>query len=307
MPNVTPLSSVAVAEALPAQPIAREASWRAILAELGRDRAARLAFVVLAVIAAAAVFAPWIAPYDPAHQFDVVALKNRPPSTEHWFGTDSYSRDVYSRVVYGARVSLTLSFLAVLLASVVGMSVGALAAYVGGKVDAVLMRFVDACLSIPRILLLIAVLSLWRTTGVTTLILLLGLTGWFGVSRLVRAEVLSVRERDFVAAARAVGTGHLRLLVRHVMPHAIAPVFVAAAIGVGHVIVAEAGLSFLGFGIPEPRASWGGIIRDGRESIATSWWLSVFPGLALAITVLAFNTLADRLRAALNPRQLDAR
>jgi peptide/nickel transport system permease protein len=147
---------------------------------------------------------------------------------------------------------------------------------------------------------------LWRPS-VTTLILLLGLTGWFGVSRLVRAEVLSLREREFVAAARALGTGHVRLLVRHLLPHATAPVLVAAALGVGHVIVAEAGLSFLGIGLPEPQASWGAIIREGRASVTTRWWLSVFPGLALVITVLAFNTLADRLRAALNPRQLDAR
>jgi peptide/nickel transport system permease protein len=305
MPNVTPLSSVAVAEALPAQPAPRIASWRVTLATLGRDRAARVAFVALAVIVVAAIFAPWIAHRDPVLQEDVVALKFRPPSTDYWFGTDSYSRDVYSRVVYGARISLSLSFLAVLLASVVGMTVGALAAYLGGKIDTVLMRFVDACLSIPRILLLIVVLSLWRPS-VTTLILLLGFTGWFGVSRLVRAEVLSLREREFVDAARALGTGHVRLLVRHVLPHAVAPVLVAAALGVGHVIVAEAGLSFLGLGIPQPQPSWGSIIREGRESMS-SWWLSLFPGIALAITVLAFNTLADRLRAALNPRQLDAR
>jgi peptide/nickel transport system permease protein len=306
MPNVTPLSSVAVAEALVAEPVPRVASWRAILATLGRDPAARVAFVVLAVITLAALFAPWVAPYSPSYQPDPVALKLRPPSSEYWFGTDFTSRDVYSRVIYGARVSLALSFLAVLLSCVVGMTVGALAAYVGGLVDTVLMRFVDACLSVPRILLLISVLSLWRPS-VTTLIFLLGLTGWFGVSRLVRAEVLSLREREFVAAARALGTGHVRLLVRHVLPHATAPVLVAAALGVGHVIVAEAGLSFLGIGLPEPMASWGAIIREGRPSVTTRWWLSVFPGLALVVTVLAFNTLADRLRAALNPRQLDAR
>jgi peptide/nickel transport system permease protein len=307
MPNVTPLSSLAVSEALVAHAAADATSWRRALATLGRDPAARISFVVLAVIVVVAILAPWIAPYDPGHAPDIVRLKDRPPSADYWFGTDPYSRDVYSRVIHGARVSLSLSFLAVLLSSVVGLSVGAVAGYVGGIVDSALMRFVDACLSIPRILLLISVVALWGRPDLSTFIVVLGLTGWFGVSRLVRAEVLSLRERDFVTAARALGTGHARILVRHVVPHALAPVFVAAALGVGYVIIAEAGLSFLGYGVPEPDASWGAIIREGRDGFPTRWWLSVFPGLALVVTVLAFNTLADRLRAALNPRQLDAR
>jgi peptide/nickel transport system permease protein len=169
-----------------------------------------------------------------------------------------------------------------------------------------MMRVLDGCIAIPRILLLLVVVALWGSLSAGTLVVVLGLTGWFGVGRLVRAEVLALRDRDFVLAARVAGATPRRTLVRHVIPHVLAPVLVAATLGVANIIVVEAGLSFLGYGIPQPRASWGSIIRDGKDVLATAWWLSFFPGLALASTVLAVNVVADRLREALNPRQLPA-
>jgi peptide/nickel transport system permease protein len=251
--------------------------------------------------------APWIAPHAPNEHLDVVALKFQPPSARFWFGTDSYSRDVLSRMLYGARVSLSIAILAAVLSAVVGLTFGAIAGYVGGTLDSFMMRFVDAMLAIPRVLLLITIIALWGEATVTSLVFVLGLTGWFGVSRLARGEALATRRRDFVAAARALGASHARVLVRHVIPHVMGPVLVAAAITVSNVIVLEAGLSYLGLGLPAPAPSWGNIIQDGYATLATTWWMTVIPGVALIISALAANTVADRLRAALNPRQLPAR
>lgn len=303
MPNATPGSLVAFADAAPA-PLAPWAPGR-LAALFRRDPAAVVAGIALALIAMAAAFAPWLAPYDPAHTLDIAA-RAQPPSSEHWLGTDPLSRDLLSRILHGARVSLGISVLAVAVATVVGTAWGAVAGYAGGWVDRVLMHVVDAGLSIPRILLLLGIVALWDTLSMTSLVLVLGLTGWFGASRLVRAEVRATRERDFVAAARASGAAPARVLVRHVLPHAMTPMLVAVTLGVGQVVVVEAGLSFLGYGVAPPAASWGSLIRDGREVLGTAWWMSVFPGIALAATVLAVNVLGDRLRAALSTRQLPA-
>lgn len=306
MPNATPGSVIAFGDA--AAPPARGSALAGVaygaLRRLRRDPATAAAALFLAAMLLVAAFAPVIAPYDPVQQFDIVARQLQPPSSQHWFGTDAVARDVFSRVIYGARVSLGISLLAVTLAMFLGTAWGAVAGFAGGVVDSAMMRIVDACLAIPRILLLLAVVALWGGLSVPALVLLLGLTGWFHASRLVRAEVLAARERDFVAAARALGAAPAHILVRHVVPHALPPVTVAAALAVGQLIVVEAGLAFLGFGVPAPHPSWGNIIRDGYQSASTAWWLAVFPGLALASTVLAVNVLADRLRRALNPRQL---
>ena len=272
---------------------------------LTRDPATAFAAATLMIIALAALFAPWIAPYDPARILDA-AGGAQPPSAAHWLGTDSLSRDLLSRILYGARISLGISVLAVAVAMIVGTAWGAIAGFVGGWVDRVLMHVVDAGLAIPRILLLLGIVALWGTLSAPAIILLLGLTGWFNASRLVRAEVRSTRERDFVTAARATGTTPARLLVRHILPHALTPMLVAAMLGVGQVVIVEAGLSFLGYGVAPPTATWGSLIKDGREVLGTAWWMSVFPGLALAATVLAINVLGDRLRAALSTRQLPA-
>jgi peptide/nickel transport system permease protein len=259
---------------------------------------------MIVVLALVAMLAPIIAPYPPWAQLDIVALKSQAPSFAHPFGTDRYSRDVLSRVIFGTRVSLSVAGLAVLLAATVGTMYGVISGYVGGRVDAMLMRLLDAFLSIPRVLLLVAVLSLWSPVPLGTLIVVIGLTSWFEVSRLVRIEVLSVRDRDFVTAARALGTSDLRIIVRHVLPNVLAPILVAAALGVGNVIILEAGLSYLGLGAREPMASWGSIFFEGSGAFEQMWWVALFPGLAILITVLAFNALGDALRELLDPHQL---
>lgn len=250
------------------------------------------------------LLAPWLAPYSPSAQPDIVGLKSKPPSMEYVFGTDQYSRDVFSRVLYGARISLPVALLAILVSITVGTSYGAIAGFVGGRLDAVMMRCIDAALSIPRILLLIGVLSLWGGVPLPALIVLLGLTGWFGVSRLVRAQVMALREHDMVVAARALGGRQRRILLRHILPNVLAPVIVAATLGIGNVIIVEAGLSYLGIGVRAPIPSWGNIVQDGSDQIATLWWISAFPGLAIVLTVMAVNLVGDALRDALDPRQL---
>lgn len=275
-------------------------AWR----RLKRQRRAQLAIGTIAVLAAAALLAPLIAPYDPAAQLDIVGMRLRAPSLAHPFGTDQFSRDVLSRVLFGARVSLGVAALAVLLSTTIGTLYGALAAMRGGIVDMLLMRVLDALVATPRVLLLLAVVALWGQVSLPLLVVLLGATGWYVVSRLVRAEVLSLRERDFVVAARAMGASPGRLLRVHLLPNVLSPVVVAATLDVGDVIALEAGLSYLGLGVQPPLASWGNIIQDGSHVLATGWWVSVFPGLAVVVTVLAFNTLGDALRDALDPRHL---
>lgn len=275
------------------------------VAFLKRDPVFAAAAIALLLIVFAAMFAPVLAPYDPDRLIDASA-RAQPPSAEHWLGTDALNRDLLSRILYGARVSLGVSLLAVAVATIVGTTWGAIAGYAGGWVDAMLMRIVDAGLAIPRILLLLCVVAFWGHMTIPAIVLLLGLTGWFAASRLARDGVRATREQDFVLAARATGASPARVLVRHILPHAMSPLLVAATLGVGQVIVIEAGLSFLGHGVAPPAATWGGLIRDGREIIATAWWMSVFPGLALAITVLAINVLGDRLRAAMGGPQVPA-
>ena len=258
---------------------------------------------VIVVMVIIALLAPLIAPYDPIAQPDIIGLKNLAPSLGHPFGTDSYSRDILSRCIYGARISLTVAALATAIAVTFGTLYGAIAGFVGGAVDTVLMRFVDAALAIPRVLLLIAILALWNGLPLWLLIVVLGATGWFGLSRMVRAQVLSLRELDFVAAARAVGATGPRILLRHILPNVLPTVIVAATLGIGHVIILEAGLSYLGLGVQPPSASWGSIIQDGADQIGTAWWISLFPGLLIVTTAIACNSLGDALRAAFDPRE----
>ena len=252
----------------------------------------------------AALLAPVLSPYLPGQQLDIVAMKNRPPSAAHWFGTDRFSRDVLTRVLYGARISLAIATLSVLVSAVIGTLYGLIAAVSGGVMDSVLMRLLDAFLSIPRVLLLIAVLALWSPMPLAGLILLLGLTGWFEVARLVRAEALSIREREYVLAARSLGAGSVRLTLRHILPNVMGPVIVATTLGIASVIVLEAGLSFIGIGAREPDASWGTMFHEGSEVLVGTWWLALFPGVAMVATVVCFNILGDALRALLDPRNL---
>jgi len=268
-----------------------------------RHPAATPGVFVLAFFALLALAAPVVAPYDPAWMPGVVELQNRPPSALHPLGTDPYSRDVWSRLVYGARISLGIGALATLVAVTLGAAVGAFAGYCRRWVDAALMRLVDVGLALPRIFVLLMVVALWEHVPLTVLVLLIGLTGWFGTSRLVRAEVLSVREREFVAAARALGAEPARVIFRHVLPNAAAPIIVSAALGIGNVMLLEAGLSFLGLGVPSPAPSWGNMIADGWPKMAVAWWASTFPGLAISLVVMALNAVGDALRDALDPRK----
>lgn len=268
--------------------------------------ATRVALAVLGLLYAAALLAPLIAPYAPAQQLDIVSLPNHAPSLAHPFGTDRFSRDVLSRVLYGARVSLTIATLAMLVAAIIGTTYGLVAATFGPAVDAVLMRLLDAMLSIPRVLLLIAVLALWNPVPLWGLIALLGATGWFEVSRLVRAEALTLREREFVAAARSLGAGRRRIMLHHLLPNVLSPVVVATTLGIGNVIALETALSYLGIGVREPSASLGTMFQTGTEAFVGTWWAAVFPGTAIVLTILCFNILGDALRGALDPRQVPA-
>ena len=280
------------------------AAPRSLARRVLRDARARVALTVLIAIALAAVFAPLLAPYEPIELLGVEHLGGRPPSLAHPFGTDLASRDVLSRLLYGSRISLAIGLGAITLAMSFGIVVGTLAGFVGGTVDTVLMRLVDAALSVPRVLILILVVSLWGGVGPVALTLLMAGTGWFAVSRLVRAETVAIRERDFVVAARALGGSPFRLMVRHVLPNVLAPAMVAATLGIANVILLEAGLSYLGIGVRPPAASWGTIIQDGADRVADLWWLTLFPGLAILVTVFACNALGDALRDAFDPRQL---
>lgn len=257
---------------------------------------------VLAVLVTVALCAPLVAPYRPSQQLDIIALQNRPPDWLHPLGTDLYGRDVWSRLVYGARVSLGVGTLGMLVAVTLGGLVGATAGYFRGWVDGVLMRFVDVGLSVPRIFLVLGAIAVWERLGIASLILLLGLTGWFATARIVRAEVLTLRERPFTDAARSLGAGSWRIIVRHIIPNAAAPLIVSAALGIGNMMLLEAGLSFLGVGIQPPSPSWGNMIADGRDLLTSAPWISLFPGLAIALAVMALHAVADALRDALDPR-----
>jgi peptide/nickel transport system permease protein len=266
-------------------------------------RPAGFGLFVLGLAVLLALGAPIVAPTPPAAQLDIVALQNQPPSLEHPLGTDLYSRDVWSRLVYGARISLAVGALATLVAVSLGAAVGAVAGYAGGLADSALMRVVDVGLSVPRVFLLLIMVGLWERIPLGALVLAIGASSWFGTSRLVRAEVLSLRRRGFVTAARAVGAGPVRVILQHVLPNAAAPVIVSAALSVGGVLLLEAGLSFLGIGVAPPRPSWGNMIADGRDAVRVAPWCVLFPGLAIALVVMACNAVGDGLRDALDPRR----
>jgi peptide/nickel transport system permease protein len=278
--------------------------WGAALDRLRRDAAGMIALRFLIFVMAVALLAHWLAPFDPNRPIDIITHASLPPSAAHPFGTDMYSRDVLSRLLHGARISLSVACLAVLLSITVGTAYGAVAGYIGGRTDAAMMRVIDALLSIPRILVLLAIFALWGRVSLGALVLILGLTGWFATSRLVRAQVLALKTEEMVVAARALGARNRRILWRHILPSVTSTIVVAATLGIGNVIILEAGLSFLGVGVQPPTASWGNIISDGAGNVAGLWWMSLFPGLAIVLTVMAFNIIGDALRDALDPREI---
>ena len=274
---------------------------RAALPMAWRRPAARIGGVALALLALLAIFGPLALP-DPAHQGNLLTNALLSPQAAHPFGTDQLSRDVLSRVVSGMRLSLAIGFIAATLAVGLGTGVGLAAGTLGGAAESLLMRTVDALLAIPRLFVLLLAAAMWDRVPLAALILLLGLTGWYGTSRLVRAEVARLRNEPFTAAALGLGASRWRLAFRHYLPNVAGPVLVAATLGVGDVILLEAGLSFLGLGVRPPTPSLGGMIFESRSVAVAAPWTSIFPGLAIVLTVLAVNLVGDALREALDPR-----
>jgi peptide/nickel transport system permease protein len=286
------------------------ASSRSFARRLFRHPAGRWSVVTITLLVVVAVIGPTVLRhvlgYGPNDQLDIVGLKNAPPSWAHPFGTDRVGRDLLSRVVTGAQISLSISVLAVGLAITLGTAYGLISGYTGGWVDSAMMRILDGFLAIPRVLLLIALATMTDRMPLWKLVLLIGGTGWFGISRLVRAETIVLRGSTFIESAHALGASMTRTLWRHVLPNVLTPVIVFATLSVGNVILLESGLSYLGAGTRIPTASWGAIFNDGMGSAGSVWWVLVFPGVAILVTVLAFNVLGDALRDVLDPRHLHA-
>ena len=277
-------------------------------ASVFRDSRARFGLAVIAAAVAIALFAPLLA-VDPSAQRDIVATRFQPPlstdlhGTFHLLGTDRFGRDVWARLAYGARVSLGVGILAVLLSVVIGTAVGAAAGFWRGRIGVVLLGLTDFALALPRVVLLLLLASLWEPSALLV-IAVLGLTGWMTIARLVHGEVRALSERPFVESAVALGVTNNRVLVRHILPNALTPVIVAAALGIGNAIMLEAGLSFLGLGVQPPTPSWGNLIASGRDTLVNAPWVATAPGVALVLVVLAATLLGDALRDRLDPGQL---
>jgi peptide/nickel transport system permease protein len=271
------------------------AFWRA----LRKNQLAIVGGVVVLVLVVLAIVAPAIAPWDP-NRPDVKKILEG-PSLQHLLGTDQLGRDVLSRMLYGARVSLAVGFVSVGIATAIGIVLGSVAGYQGGWLDGFVMRLVDLMLVFPRFFLLLAVLAFLKPS-IWTIMVVIGLTGWMGVTRLVRAEFLSLKEREFVLWSQSIGASGFRIIWRHILPNAMAPVLVAMTLGIPAAILTESGLSFLGLGVQPPFATWGNILNEGKDTIEIGWWLSLYPGLAILFTVLSYNLLGEGIRDALDPR-----
>lgn len=268
---------------------------------LWRRASGRVGLVVLLVLVTVAAVGPFLLP-NPTAQGDLINGTLLSPGAGHPFGTDQLARDVLARVVTGLRLSLVIGLVAATLAAGLGAAVGLIAGSRAGLLDTVLMRVVDALLAIPRLFLLLLVLAVWDRVPLPALVMLLGVTGWYGTSRLVRAEAVRLRNEDFVHAAESLGAGRLRIAFRHLLPNVAGPILVAGTLGVGDVILLEAGLTYLGLGIRPPTPSLGGMVLDSRSVFATAPWTSIFPGLVIVLTVLAVNLVGDALRDAIDPR-----
>lgn len=266
--------------------------------QLRRHKLALVSIAVVAVLAAACVAAPLIAPYE----FDAIDLGNirQPPSLAHPMGTDDLGRDLFTRVLYGGRVSILIGVLAAIFGTAIGTLVGAVGGYYGGRTDNVLMRITDIAYSIPVLPLLIILSSYTQAAG-WTMALIIGLLSWMATARVVRGEVLSIRQTLYVDAARGLGAGNLRILWRHVLPNALGPIVVGATLAVGYAIILESSLSFLGLGVQPPTPTWGNLLMDAQSTMATKPWLTIFPGLAILLVVLSVNFIGDGLQDALDP------
>ncbi|HEU5193685.1 MAG TPA: ABC transporter permease [Methylomirabilota bacterium] len=288
------------------QPKAERAEWLVFLRRLSTRRTALFGLAVVIVVFVTAVAAPLISPFDPIEQ-DLGDLRLKAPGFRdaagrvHWLGTDHLGRDLMARVIYGARPALLVGFAAVVISGLIGMIAGLVSGYFGGRVDDALMRLADIQLAFPFILLAIAVIGVLGPS-LKTIIAVIGVSSWVVYARIVRSAVLSLREREFVQAALALGSGDGRVLVRHILPNALTPWLVVATLDMARVIVTESALSFLGLGVQPPTPTWGGMLADGRVYISTAWWLATFPGVAILVTVLGINLFGDGLRDTLDPR-----
>jgi peptide/nickel transport system permease protein len=254
---------------------------------------------LVAVLIFTALFARWIAPFDPLAQ----SLPDRllAPSLRHWMGTDQYGRDVLSRMIYGSRISLAVGLVAVSIYILIGTLVGSLAGYYGGWVDSILMRLVDVLLCIPTFFLILMVIA-FVGPSILNVMVVIGLTSWTDVARLVRGEILSLKEREFIQAARVLGLSDARIITRHLLPNALGPILIVATLGIGGAVLIESSLSFLGLGVQPPTPSWGNMLEEGRDHLTDAWWLITFPGLGVFLTVLGYNLLGEGLRDYLDPR-----
>ena len=286
-------------------PLERRQDLRRVLGELLRNKAALLGLLILIVIATAAVAAPLLAPVDPTIQ--EVTQRLKPPGWEtpegriNLLGTDHLGRDILSRLIYGARISLVIGLSAVALAGTLGTLLGLVAGYRGGRVDDLIMRATDTMLAMPFILLALAVIAVLGPS-LRNIIFVLGITSWVSYARIVRAEVLTLRTREFIVATLALGSGGRRIVFRHLLPNVLTPVIVIATLEVARMIILESALSFLGLGVQPPTPTWGGMLADGRAYLSTAWWQATFPGLSIMLTVLGINLLGDWLRDVLDPR-----
>ncbi|HSB68093.1 MAG TPA: ABC transporter permease [Candidatus Methylomirabilis sp.] len=287
------------------QPRERRQDLRRVLRELARNKAALIGLLILLGVVVAAVCAPLVSPHDPLAQAITHRLKplawSDPTGQTYLLGTDHLGRDILSRLIFGARISLIIGLSAVTVAGTIGTLIGLVAGYRGGRVDDFCMRLTDTMLAMPFILLALAVIAVLGPS-LRNIIFVLGITSWVSYARVVRAEVLSLRTREFVAAAQALGGGGRRIVFRHLLPNVLTPVIVIATLEVARMIILESALSFLGLGVQPPTPTWGGMLADGRAYLSTAWWLATFPGLSIMLTVLGINLLGDWLRDVLDPR-----
>jgi peptide/nickel transport system permease protein len=258
-----------------------------------RNKSLFLGYFIIALFSLIAILAEFISPYDPSG-LDVNSLL-MPPSKAHLFGTDSLGRDILSRMIYGARISISIGLVAVGIATLIGLILGSIAGFYGGFIDTLIMRFLDVMLCFPTFFLILAVAA---TIGpsVFNIMIIIGLTSWMGSARLVRSEILSLKEREFIQAAKAIGASNKQIIIRHLIPNAIGPVLVNATLSIGAAIMLESGLSFLGLGVQPPTPSWGNILIESKSTLGVAWWLTCFPGLAILITILGFNLIAEGLK-----------
>ncbi len=271
-----------------------------LLRRIYRHNLALVGLIILIPMFLCALFAPFISvndPYEPDLKNVLVS-----PSISHPFGTDTLGRDVFARVVYGSRISLIVGFVSVGIAVLIGIAIGAISGYYGGIIDETIMRFVDLMMCFPTFFLILAVIALLEPS-IWNIMIVIGLTGWMGIARLIRAEILSIKHKEFILAAKTLGLSEVRIIFRHVLPNAMSPIYVVATLGIGGAILTESALSFLGIGVQPPTPSWGNILTQAKDNIEVAWWLSLYPGLAIFLTVMGYNLLGEGLRDIFDPRR----